>query len=127
MTVRNWAVGVLTTAAVVGGIVLVQSGPGQGVLPIARHSSAVPAAPDGPGLPAPGEAGAAAPTAGTVHQAPAVVRPAATVARAPGRDDHSGKGKSAEDSGKRKSDGKGKGSGDDHGSIDGKGKGGSDD
>ena len=69
MSVRSWAVGVVSAAAVVAGVVVVQSGiPGTAALPILPHRAAVPApAAGGTELPAPTEAGAPPAAAGMVR------------------------------------------------------------
>jgi hypothetical protein len=68
MSVRSWAVGVVSTAAVVTGVVAVQSGiPGATALPILPHRAVAPAAPTGGAeLPAPAEISAPPPSAGAV-------------------------------------------------------------
>ena len=72
MSVRGWAVGVASTAAVVAGLVAIQSGiVGTAALPILPHRAVAPAVPGGAELPAPAEVGARPPSAGTV-QAPVV-------------------------------------------------------
>ncbi len=72
MSVRSWAVGVVSTAAVVAGVVAVQSGiPGTAALPILPHRTvASTPAVGGAELPAPAELSAPPPSAGAVHQAP---------------------------------------------------------
>ena len=73
MRVRNWAVGVVSTAVVVAGVVAVQSGiPGTAALPVLPHRADAPVAPGGGAeLPAPAEVGAPPPGAGAVRTAPA--------------------------------------------------------
>jgi hypothetical protein len=72
MSVRSWTVGVLSTATVVAGLVVVQSGiPGTAALPILPHRAVAPA-PPGAELPAPAEVSAPPPAAGTVREAPVV-------------------------------------------------------
>jgi hypothetical protein len=71
MGVRSWTVGVMSTAAVVTGVVAVQSGiPDPTALPILPHRAVAPAAAGGSELPAPVEVSAPSPGAGTVQQAP---------------------------------------------------------
>jgi hypothetical protein len=100
MSVRSWAVGVVSAAAVVAGVVVVQSGiPGTAALPVLPHRAAAPApAADGTELPAPTEAGAPPPAAGMVRTVSRASVPqrrtAVPTARPP---DRSGKG-SGEDS-----------------------------
>ena len=71
MSVRSWAVGVVSTAAVLAGVVAVQSGiPGTAALPILPHRTVAPApVVGGAELPAPAEVSAAPPSAGAVHEA----------------------------------------------------------
>ena len=80
MSVRSWAVGLVSTAAVVAGVVTVQSGiPGTAALPILPHRAVAPAPlVGGAELPAPAEVIAPPPSAGAVHEvllARAAVRP----------------------------------------------------
>jgi hypothetical protein len=83
MGMRNWAVGVASAAAVVAGVVVVQSGISGSALPILPHRSAVSAADDGADLPAPAEVNAAPPpAAGAVRQV-ASTRAAAAVPHPP--------------------------------------------
>ena len=83
MNVRSWAVAAVSTAAVVAGVVVVQSGvAGTAALPILPHRAAAPAS--GTELPTPAEvrsAISAPPSAGAVQQAP-VSRPAAVPGQA---------------------------------------------
>lgn len=72
MSVRGWAVGVASTAAVVAGLVAIQSGiVGTAALPILPHRAVAPSVPGGTQLPAPTEVGAP-PRAGTVQPEPVV-------------------------------------------------------
>src|SRR5690349_24962454 len=72
MSVRGWAVGVASTAAVVAGLVTIQSGiVGTAALPILPHRAVAPSVPGGTQLPAPTEVGAP-PRVGTVQPAPVV-------------------------------------------------------
>jgi hypothetical protein len=65
MRIRSWAVGVVSAAAVVAGVVAVQSGiAGTAALPVLPHRT--PASGDGAELPAPVEVGAP-PSAGPVR------------------------------------------------------------
>jgi hypothetical protein len=95
MSVRGWAVGVASTAAVVAGLVGIQSGiVGTAALPILPHR-AVASVPDGAELPAPAEVGAPPPSAGRVQQASVVSAEVApeqrTGQRPPKRAEHTGK------------------------------------
>lgn len=75
MSMRSWAIGVVSTAAVVAGVVVVQSGvSGIAALPVLPHRAVAPAVPSGGGadLPAPAEVSAPPPSAGTVQEAPVV-------------------------------------------------------
>jgi hypothetical protein len=130
MSVRSWAVGVVSTAAVVTGMVAVQSGiTGTAALPILPHRTVAPAVPaDGAELPAPAEVGAPPPGAGTVHEVPvaraavgpersAADRSANRVTRADGKaekDDRPAKS-SGKDSGKDSDQDSGRESGGDSG------------
>ena len=63
MSVRGWAVGVASTAAVVAGLVGIQSGiVGTAALPILPHRAVAPSVPGGAELPAPAEVGAPPPS-----------------------------------------------------------------
>ena len=129
MSVRRWAVGVASTAAVVVGLVGIQSGiPGTAALPILPHRAVAPAAPAGGAeLPAPAEVSAPPPSTGTVHRvsvvraeaAPAqryTDRPAKRVglAKKPGKSDNDDGDKAGESPGH--DSGKGSGHESDHGS-----------
>jgi hypothetical protein len=74
MSMRSWAVGAVATAAVVAGVVVVQSGiSGIAALPVLPHRTVAPAVPGGGmELPAPAEVSAPPPSAGTVQEAPVV-------------------------------------------------------
>ena len=87
MSVRSWAVGVVSTAAVVAGVVVVQSGiPGTAPLPILPHRTVAPApVVGGAELPAPAEVSAPPPGAGAVHEA-SVARAAVLPERRPAAD-----------------------------------------
>ena len=127
MSVRSWAVGVVSAAAVVAGVVVVQSGiPGTAALPVLPHRAAAPApAADGTELPAPTEAGAPPPAARVVRTVsrvlPRLSVPQRRTTAPTARPDRSGKG-SGEDSadsgngsakdGHGKDDGHSKGQGD---------------
>jgi hypothetical protein len=109
MSVRNWAAGAAAGVVVVAGLAAVQSGiRGTDVLPAARDGAGASAAQDGAGLPEPGEATAAPPTAGAVHGVRVVVRSAPRTAATAGvqtrpkgeKDDRSAKGKSDDGSDK---------------------------
>ena len=96
MSVRGWAVGVASTAAVVAGLVTIQSGiVGTTALPILPHRAVAPSVPGGAELPAPAEVGAPPPSAGTVHEAPVVsaeVAPEQRTSQRPAkRAEHTGK------------------------------------
>jgi hypothetical protein len=119
----------VSVAAAVTGVAVVQSGiPGTGALPIVRHAG-VPAVPEGPGLPAPGEAVVAPPSAGAVQEAPATVVRARTRpgGRPEAREQPSGKEKRSGSDEKSKSDsgseGKDTAGKDDSGGKDSSGKG----
>ena len=101
---RNWAVGVVSAAAVVAGLVVVQSGISGSTLPILPHRSSAAAA-DGPDLPAPTEAGAPPPAAGAVRPVPATraavaVRPAPAQHHPAARPERPAKEPKGEDDGK---------------------------
>ena len=115
MSVRSWAVGLVSTAAVVAGVVTVQSGiPGTAALPILPHRAVAPAPlVGGAELPAPAEVIAPPPSAGAVHEvllARVAVRPdRRSAANRPEQrtrrsgeasDDKSGKGSKHDRSGK---------------------------
>lgn len=87
MSVRSWAVGVVSTAAVVAGVVVVQSGiPGTAPLPILPHRTVAPApVVGGAELPAPAEVSAPPPGAEAVHEA-SVARAAVLPERRPAAD-----------------------------------------
>jgi hypothetical protein len=117
MSVRSWAVGVASTAAVVAGLVGIQSGiAGTAALPILPHRAVAPAPAGGAELPAPAEVSAPPPSAGTVQQA-TVVRAEVTQRSAP---DRPGRGagkpdKSGNDGGDKAGEDPGRDSGKDSG------------
>src|SRR3954451_22593781 len=85
MRIRRMAVSTAAVAAAVTGVVVVQSGiPGTGMLPIVRHAGA-PAAPEGPGLPAPGATVLPPPSAGVVQDVSATPTVVRTGTRSAGR------------------------------------------
>jgi hypothetical protein len=118
MSVRSWAVGVVSTAAVVVGVMGVQSGiAGTSALPVVPHRAGAGAVPDsGAELPAPAEVSTPPPSVGAVRTAPAdrvaaVVVPERRAAPAAHRSEkHSGEG-SDDNSGKGSKDHSGKDSG----------------
>jgi hypothetical protein len=117
MRFRKMAVTAVSVAAAAAGVAAVQSGiPGTGALPVVRHAGE-PSAPEGPGLPAPGEPAVAPPSVGAVREAPAATtvvrvgtspagRPRVSTQRsqADGKSGSDGKDKTSDKSG----DGKGK-------------------
>lgn len=115
MSVRSWAVGVASTAAVVVSLVGIQSGiSGTAALPILPHRA--PAAPAGGAeLPAPAEVSAPPPSAGTVQQETVVradVVQRVTPDRSAQRVEHTKEpGKSDSDKGAKAGKDSGKGSG----------------
>jgi hypothetical protein len=120
MGMRNWAVGVVSVAAVVAGVVVVQSGISGSALPILPHRSAAAAAEDGPDLPAPAEVSAPPPAAGAVRQVPATgaavaVRHGPAVARPRAQDPAARPAPSAKEPKERKGEDSGKDSGKDDG------------
>jgi hypothetical protein len=85
MRVRSWAVGVVSTAAVLAGVVVVQSGiAGTAALPVLPHrAGGGPAASSGNAeLPAPTEQGARLPAAGTVRDGTPATRTVVVVSGA---------------------------------------------